>query len=145
MNVPVTRKWFDTFFNTYRFFALDGNVEEWRPSDADPAPADPLSAAVESYEVLATVIIEVRKTEDSVVKTILTHDAFYANAAPPPLAADSKKSVKWPVDLVVSTLRLLGIKLKRRKYQGLALADSDSLRPASSLPRFGHEPRQSSA
>lgn len=32
-----------------------------------------LDAAVESYEVLATVIIEVRKTEDAVVKTILTH------------------------------------------------------------------------
>ena len=43
---------------------------------ADPvAPAvGSLDAAVESYEHLATVIIEVRKTEDSVVKTILaTH------------------------------------------------------------------------
>lgn len=45
---------------------------------ADPvekaAPAvNSLDAAVESYEHLATVIIEVRKTEDSVVKTILIH------------------------------------------------------------------------
>ena len=32
-----------------------------------------LDAAVESYERLATVIIEVRRTEDSVVKTILVH------------------------------------------------------------------------
>jgi uncharacterized protein (DUF1800 family) len=62
------------------------------------------------------------------VRTILTHDAFYASAAPPPLLAGSKKSVKWPVDFVVSTLRLLAIRPKRRKYQGLALEDSDSLR-----------------
>lgn len=32
-----------------------------------------LDAAVSSYETLATVIIEVRKTEDAVVKTILMH------------------------------------------------------------------------
>lgn len=32
-----------------------------------------LDAAVESYERLSTVIIEVRRTEDSVVKTILVH------------------------------------------------------------------------
>ncbi len=41
---------------------------------ADPAgPGTSLDAAVESYERLATVIIEVRRTEDSVVKTILVH------------------------------------------------------------------------
>lgn len=37
-----------------------------------PAPTS-LDAAVESYERLSTVIIEVRRTEDSVVKTILIH------------------------------------------------------------------------
>lgn len=41
---------------------------------ADPAKeGTSLDAAVESYERLATVIIEVRRTEDSVVKTILVH------------------------------------------------------------------------
>jgi hypothetical protein len=41
---------------------------------ADPAnPETSLDAAVDSYERLATVIIEVRRTEDSVVKTILAH------------------------------------------------------------------------
>ncbi len=62
------------------------------------------------------------------VKTILVHDAFYATAVPPPYTVDAKRSVKWPVDYVVSTLRLLGIKPKRRKYEGLRLEDSDSLR-----------------
>lgn len=32
------RKFFDTVMNTYRFFALYGNVEEWAPSEADPLP-----------------------------------------------------------------------------------------------------------
>ena len=34
------RRFFDTFFNTYRFFTLYAEVEDWSPSDADPAPAD---------------------------------------------------------------------------------------------------------
>ena len=32
------RKFFDTLFNTYKFFALYARVEAWEPSDADPAP-----------------------------------------------------------------------------------------------------------
>lgn len=35
--------------------------------------ADTLDAAVDSYEHLAIVLVEVRKTEDAVVKTIITH------------------------------------------------------------------------
>jgi isoleucyl-tRNA synthetase len=34
------RKFFDTLFNTYKFFALYARVEAWEPSDADPAPAE---------------------------------------------------------------------------------------------------------
>jgi isoleucyl-tRNA synthetase len=33
-------KLFDTLLNSYRFFALYGNVDEWAPGDDDPAPAD---------------------------------------------------------------------------------------------------------
>ncbi|MFC1575056.1 isoleucine--tRNA ligase [Gemmatimonadota bacterium] len=33
-----SRKFFDTFFNTYRFFALYASAEEWAPSEADPEP-----------------------------------------------------------------------------------------------------------
>jgi isoleucyl-tRNA synthetase len=33
-------KLFDTLLNTYRFFALYGNVDEWAPGDDDPAPAE---------------------------------------------------------------------------------------------------------
>ena len=36
----AARKFFDTLFNTYRFFTLYAEVERWSPSDADPAPDD---------------------------------------------------------------------------------------------------------
>jgi len=48
------------------------------------------------------------------VRAILVHDVFYVSMAAAPFAAGTKKSVKWPVDYVVSTLRLLGVKLKGR-------------------------------
>ena len=35
-----SRKYFDTLFNTYRFFSLYASVEDWRPSDDDPVPGD---------------------------------------------------------------------------------------------------------
>jgi len=34
----LTRKFFDTLFNTYRFFAMYARVEGWKPSALDPAP-----------------------------------------------------------------------------------------------------------
>ncbi len=36
----AARKYFDTLFNTYRFFALYARVESWTPSAEDPAPAE---------------------------------------------------------------------------------------------------------
>jgi len=48
----------------------------------------------------------------ALVRAILVHDVFYETAPGPPLGAASKKSVKWPVDYVVSTMRLLRLKVK---------------------------------
>ncbi len=36
----ASRKFLDTLFNTYRFFAMYANAEDWSSSDADPAPQD---------------------------------------------------------------------------------------------------------
>ena len=36
----ASRKFFDTLFSTYHFFRLYADVEEWSPSDTDPAAAD---------------------------------------------------------------------------------------------------------
>ena len=35
-----SRKYFDTLFNTYRFFSQYARAEGWHPSDDDPAPGD---------------------------------------------------------------------------------------------------------
>ncbi len=46
------------------------------------------------------------------LRAIFVDDRFYATSAPAPFGASTKKSVKWPVDYVVSSLRLLGMRLK---------------------------------
>jgi len=48
------------------------------------------------------------------LRAIFVDDRFYTTSAPAPFAAGTKKSVKWPVDYVVSSLRLLGMRLKGR-------------------------------
>jgi uncharacterized protein (DUF1800 family) len=44
------------------------------------------------------------------LKAMFVHDDFYLSAGSP--AAGVKKSVKWPIDFVVGTLRMLNMKLK---------------------------------
>jgi len=44
------------------------------------------------------------------LRAILVSDTFYETAAGPPYAESSRKSVKWPIDYVVSTLRALQMK-----------------------------------
>jgi len=78
-------------------------------------------------DLLATSGFAVSWDLGALVRTILVHDAFYATAVAPSMPG-AVKSVKWPIDYVVSTLRLLGIKPKRQRWVGLALEDSDSLR-----------------
>jgi uncharacterized protein (DUF1800 family) len=88
------------------------------------AHASPPTALVD--EILAQSGFAVSMNIAALVRAILVHDAFYASAASPTVA--STKSVKWPVDYVVSTLRLLKVVPKKVKYQGLALEDNDALR-----------------
>ena len=58
---------------------------------------------------------------------------FFAPAAMCAFALSA--SVKWPVDYVVGTLRLLKVVPKRRKYVGLALEDC----PYVGAKRGAHE------
>ena len=48
----------------------------------------------------------------SLVRAILVHDDFYLSGAAVPWGVAAAASVKWPIDYVVSTLRMLGMKLK---------------------------------
>ncbi len=52
----------------------------------------------------------------ALVRSILCHDHFYLGAGADYSAA-GKKSVKWPIDYVVSTMRLLRVKPKGKYFQ----------------------------
>ena len=61
----------------------------------------------------------------ALIKQIFVHDDFYLSALPP--GATTKKSVKWPIDYVVGTLRMLHMKL-RSKYQYVNGGSGDDIR-----------------
>jgi uncharacterized protein (DUF1800 family) len=67
-------------------------------------------------EVVADSAFDTTWDVAALVRSILCHDAFYLTAAAD-YSATGKKSVKWPIDYVVSTLRLLKMKPKGRYYQ----------------------------
>jgi uncharacterized protein (DUF1800 family) len=74
---------------------------------AYPAPA---TAVVDA--VVADSGFDVTWDIAALCRAIFVHDAFYETAAPAPFGPGTRKSVKWPVDYVVGTLRLLGMRLK---------------------------------
>ena len=53
----------------------------------------------------------------ALVRSIFTHDDFYLTAAGEPYGGTTLKSVKWPIDYVASTLRLLQMKPKGKDFQ----------------------------
>ena len=53
------------------------------------------------------------------MRAILVHDAFYETAGAPPYSAGDAKSLSWPVDYIVTTLRLLGV-LPRGGFSAIA-------------------------
>lgn len=77
---------------------------------ADTPPGSPELAAVD--EVIARSGFATTWVIRPLVREILVHDRFYDSLSDPAL-----RSVRWPVDYVVSTLRLLGTKPKGKwKY-----------------------------
>ena len=56
----ASRKFLDTLFNTYRFFTLYANVEDWSPSEADPVPQDRNLLDRWLISRLSSVVSEVR-------------------------------------------------------------------------------------
>jgi uncharacterized protein (DUF1800 family) len=67
----------------------------------------------------------------ALLRAIFTHDIFY-----PAPGASTLNSVKWPMDFVVSTLRLLGMKLKGRDQY---VDGGDYLRALDRLRNMGQE------
>ncbi len=95
---------------------------------AHPIP-DPISAADVAVvdQVVTDSGFDANWDIGGLVKKILVNDAFYATAAVPPFTATTQKSVKWPIDYVVTTMRLLHVKLKS-KYQYVAGGDYAGIR-----------------
>jgi uncharacterized protein (DUF1800 family) len=50
----------------------------------------------------------------ALVRAIFVHDVFFETMAEPPFSAATKKSVKWPIDYAISTLRIIKMKPKKR-------------------------------
>jgi uncharacterized protein (DUF1800 family) len=76
------------------------------------AHPDPANAVVDA--VVAASGFDTTFEISGLLRAIFVDDAFYASMAPAPFGASTKKSVKWPVDYVVATLRVLGVSLKGR-------------------------------
>jgi len=66
---------------------------------------------------------------EALIREIIVHDAFYETMAAVPFSPTTKKSVKWPIDYVVGTLRMV-----RLKTQGKELV----LRGGNYLTLFDH-------
>lgn len=90
------------------------------------AHADPDLAVID--ELVATSAFDTTFDIAALVRAILVHDVFYETATPPPFGVAAKKSVKWPVDYVVSTLRVLGIKPAGKRGDDIRVAGGASIR-----------------
>ena len=85
---------------------------------AQPYPKRPAQAALKPIvdQLVAASQFDTTWQIDALLHAIFVSDDFYATNAPAPFGANDLKSVKWPVDYVVSTLRLLKMKLKSKYF-----------------------------
>jgi uncharacterized protein (DUF1800 family) len=74
------------------------------------AHPDPSLALVDA--VVSASSFDVDFQIQPLLREIFVHDDFYSSGAPVPWSSATTSSVKWPIDLFVSTLRMLGMKLK---------------------------------
>jgi uncharacterized protein (DUF1800 family) len=66
-------------------------------------------------DVIAESGFDVSWELQPLLRAILVSDAFYATAAAAPYGASTAKSVKWPIDFVVTTMRTAKLKTKGRE------------------------------
>jgi len=81
---------------------------------AQPGLKRPVSASLLPAidEIVAASGFDSSWDVGQLLRAMFVHDAFYDTAAPSPFDAATKKSVKWPVDFVVGTMRLLKMRPK---------------------------------
>ena len=90
-------------------------------------------------EVVATSNFDTTWNIQALLRAIFTHDAFFVTAAPAPFNPSTVKSVKWPIDLVIGTIRALGMKLKVDRERGLRIEGGGRSRLRSHLEEMGQE------
>jgi len=83
------------------YFAVPGAK---RPTDPEWLPAIDDIISASGFESSWNV--------QSLLRAMITHDVFYDTDVAAPFGSDTLKAVKWPIDYVVSTLRLLNMQLK---------------------------------
>ena len=64
----------------------------------------------------------------ALVRAILVHDVFYETAVPPPFDAGTQKSITWPTDFVVSTLRTLLVSPGGKGHDALRIDGGGNIR-----------------
>lgn len=75
---------------------------------ATPTPAT--AAAVDA--VIAESGFDTNWELKGLLRAILVHDVFWETSTPAPNGPTTARSVKWPIDYAVTSMRLLGMKLK---------------------------------
>jgi uncharacterized protein (DUF1800 family) len=65
-------------------------------------------------DLIATSGFDVDFDVQALLRALFTHDVFFETGVPAPFGAGTPRSIKWPIDFVVSTLRMTGVKPKGR-------------------------------
>lgn len=78
---------------------------------ANPGPAE----ITVIDQLITTSHFDVTFDLKALCRAIFTHDVFFETASPAPIGPTTKKSIKWPIDLFVTTLKLTGMKLKGKE------------------------------
>lgn len=83
---------------------------------AQPNPKRPPQPALKTVvdELVSASSFDTTWEIAPLVRAIVVNDAFYATEAQAPFQSTDVKSVKWPFDYAITTLRLLNMKLKSR-------------------------------
>ena len=77
--------------------------------------ANPDKAIVD--EVLAASGFATTWNIEQLIREIMVHDVFFETMAGQPYDANTKKSVKWPIDYMIGTMRMLKIKPKGKELE----------------------------
>jgi uncharacterized protein (DUF1800 family) len=121
-----------------KLFTFFAQPNPKRPADMTQAQRNALRPIVDT--VISDSQFDQTWDISALLHAIFVNDAFYATAvaADPQngFSATDLKSVKWPVDYVVSTMRLLNVKLARSRY-GAYVAGGDYARISDQLDNMG--------